>query len=123
MRNFVKELNAEEAFKKIKEGAILIDIRNDEELEVFSFDIPNILHIPQKMIYDKLYKIPNDKTVIIGCNSGARSYFMTYVLSEMNFKNIYNLKGGILDWVEKGLPVLWDNYKKETGNQHELKQQ
>ncbi len=123
MTNYIKELNVEEAFREIKEGAILIDIRNKEELEVFSFDILNVIHIPQNMIYDQLYKIPKDKTVIIGCNSGTRSYFMTQILSEMNFKNIYNLRGGILDWVEKGLPVLWDNYKKEVSNQHELKQQ
>ena len=38
------------------------------------------------------------KKLIIICKSGVRSYHVCQFLHQEGFKNIYNLKGGIINW-------------------------
>ena len=49
-------------------------------------------------VMDNLDKISKDKKVVIYCRSGNRSGVITQALEAQGFKNIYNLKGGILAW-------------------------
>jgi rhodanese-related sulfurtransferase len=43
---------------------------------------------------------------VISCRSGRRSLLTAqYVVSKLGFKNVYNVEGGILKWIEKGYPV------------------
>ncbi len=109
----VKEVNSALAYKKIHNGALLIDIRETEELETVAFDMENQKNIPYSTFSYRFPEIPRDREVIIGCNSGTRSRVAMLFLMEQNFGNIFNLKGGITDWISNAFPVKWDNYKTE----------
>jgi rhodanese-related sulfurtransferase len=39
------------------------------------------------------------------CRSGARSTTAAAILTALGFENVSNLKGGMLEWNETGLPV------------------
>jgi rhodanese-related sulfurtransferase len=44
--------------------------------------------------------------LVISCRSGRRSGFAAeYVVSKLGFKNVYNVQGGISDWIVHGYPV------------------
>ena len=51
-----------------------------------------------KKIPNNLDKIDNKIPVIIMCKSGGRSAHVCHYLNERGYSNIYNLKGGIIDW-------------------------
>jgi len=82
----------------------LIDVREQHE-----FDIVNINGelIPMNTVPHNLKLIAKDKPVVIHCKMGGRSATIIQFL-EMNFgyTNLYNLKGGVLAWVNEIDPSL-----------------
>jgi len=94
----MKEITVQELKTKIDGGANfqLIDVREDNER---AFTNIGGDHLSMGTIANNLDKISKDKDVVIYCRSGSRSGQVVNFL-EMNhgFKNLYNLKGGILAW-------------------------
>jgi len=117
MSQEIKEVNPVAAYEKIQKGALLLDIRELVEIETVAFDMEEQMYIPQSEFAFRFQEIPRDREVILGCNSGSRSYDATLFLTDQKFDNIYNLKGGISEWIELNLPVTWDNYKTENNVQ------
>lgn len=77
----------------------LIDVR-----EEYEFDEVNINGqlIPMGEVMDNVDKISKDKQVIIHCRSGKRSATVINALeAQHGFTNLYNLKGGILAYIEE----------------------
>src|SRR4051794_10818651 len=97
----VREITPKELKEKLSGPVppVLIDVR-----EQFERDISNIggLLIPLGTIGARLQEIPRDKEVIIYCRSGARSAFAVQELeTHQGFTNLWNLKGGILQWIDE----------------------
>lgn len=98
MSDLVKEITVQELHNLIEneEDFQLIDVREEFESEVAS--IGGIL-IPLGQIYFNLSEIEKEKKVVIYCRSGKRSADAILLLQEASgFDNLYNLKGGILEW-------------------------
>jgi len=92
----VKELKAMQVGK---EDFQLIDVREDHE-----FDICNLNGelIPMGEILERHEEVSKDKKVIIHCRSGKRSASIVMALEQQhNLTNLYNLKGGILAWIDE----------------------
>lgn len=59
--------------------------------------------------------LPKDKTLLVGCKMGGRSQKACEVLSQMGYKNVYNVYGGFggnpeqKGWQGLGLPVSQEN--------------
>jgi len=98
----------------IQKGALLLDIREPEEIEMLAFDVEVQIFIPQSEFAFRLSEVPRDREVIVGCHSGNRSRDVTLFLLMEKYDNVYNLRGGIEEWVEMNLPVKWDNHKAES---------
>ena len=82
----------------------LIDVREPHEAEICS--IGGQL-IPMSEVPANVEKISNDKKVVIHCRSGARSGNIIQWLEQTYQKeNLYNLKGGILAWVNEIDPSM-----------------
>ncbi len=121
MNQEIKEVNSVTALEMIRNGALLIDIRELEEIEMVAFDMEEQLFIPQSELTLRLREIPRDREVILGCHSGNRSGDVTLFLIEQEFENVYSLSGGIREWIELDLPVTWDNYEPKNAVQtHEI---
>lgn len=44
--------------------------------------------------------------MVLSCRSGRRSMFAAeYVTEKLGFKNVYNVQGGILAWMENNYPA------------------
>lgn len=86
----------------------LIDEKKDFQLidvrEEYEFDEVNMKGqlIPMGEIMDNIDKISKDKQVVIHCRSGKRSATVINALeAQHGFTNLYNLKGGILAYIEE----------------------
>ncbi|WP_108672352.1 MBL fold metallo-hydrolase [Peribacillus acanthi] len=94
-----------QAAKKLLEqdDYYMIDVRNQSEWNVGH--IPGAHHFMLGTLSDHLEKLPKDKTLIVHCQSGARSAIATSVLQANGFKDVLNMTGGFEAWEKQGLPV------------------
>ncbi|WP_020529018.1 molybdopterin-synthase adenylyltransferase MoeB [Flexithrix dorotheae] len=97
----VKEITVKELANMVKNNVDfqLIDVR-----EPYEYDIANIKGelIPLAQVEESYNKINSDKQVVVHCRSGKRSADAIELLEKKyGFKNLYNLKGGILAWADE----------------------
>ena len=101
MNNSMKEITVEE-LKELKDSGAdfqLIDVREPHE-----YDVSNLGGelIPMGDVPNNVEKIARDKQVILYCRSGRRSAdTIAWLERNHKFDNLYNLQGGILEWVEE----------------------
>lgn len=91
-----KDISAERARELIDQGAILIDVRSQEEFQ--AGHIENALHIPHEQITLHLDQIGNDKhrPIVLYCKSGRRAGIAREALRERGYMQVYNA-GGLSD--------------------------
>ncbi|MFB6307417.1 MAG: rhodanese-like domain-containing protein, partial [Flavobacteriales bacterium] len=99
-------------FKKKYENSngILIDVRTQKEVDKGKIKIKgrhpyHPLHIDfhSNNFKKKLLDIDKEIPVFVYCASGGRSGKTMEFLNENGYKKVYDLKGGIRAWKEKGL--------------------
>ena len=99
----IQKINVQQAAQLIENGAVLIDIRSDDEYA--RKHISGAKCIPcGEMTADKL---PKDKAIIFSCLSGMRTQSNAQTLSECgcDCSSVYILDGGLKAWEAAGLPV------------------
>ncbi len=85
------------------EGAILLDVRTEEEVS------GGALAGQRNIVYDdefadKLSGLEH-KPIFVYCGSGIRSAQAAAILKEKGYSPVYELKGGVKAWKGAGLPV------------------
>ena len=78
------------------ESPFILDVR--EEHEVVVAKIEGTSHIPMNQVMARLDEIDPDADIIVQCKTGGRSAKICTLLTEHNFQNVKNLKGGITAW-------------------------
>jgi rhodanese-related sulfurtransferase/glyoxylase-like metal-dependent hydrolase (beta-lactamase superfamily II) len=96
----VEEVDADEARALQATGTLLIDVRQDDELEVVR--IPGAQHLELGDIVAGA--TPEGPDVITFCGHGERSATAASLLEQRGLK-VANLVGGTSAWVQAGLPV------------------
>jgi adenylyltransferase/sulfurtransferase len=102
----IKEITAKELYDLQVRGEDIqiIDVREPHEYEIAN--IGGEL-IPLATISANADKIDRNKKVIVHCKMGGRSTKAIHELEEkFGFTNLYNLKGGILGWIDEVQPEL-----------------
>lgn len=92
------------------EGAsppLLVDVREPEEFTGELGHIQGALLVPLDALERRLPKLAGyvDRDVVVVCRAGARSASAGAILRRAGFRRVMNLQGGMLAWVEAGLPV------------------
>jgi rhodanese-related sulfurtransferase len=83
-------------------GAQLVDVRTPEEHSAGR--IAGALHIEIDRLPSEADAIERERPVVFYCRSGSRSALATGAFRAAGFE-AYNLDGGLLAWVESGLPI------------------
>ena len=67
--------------------------------------------IPFNEIADSLDKLPEDKTskIVLYCQSGGMSAVAADSLSQLGYSNVYDVKGGMIQWQKDGNTLLKNN--------------
>lgn len=76
----------------------LIDVRQPEEFVGEHGHIPDSELIVLDTLPDRIDEIPHDKAVVLVCRSGSRSARAAAYLQQCGFRNVFNLKGGMILW-------------------------
>ncbi len=102
----VKHICPSDALEVIKKGeAILIDVREEDEVKLEYIPLDNVLNHPMSVIMERLPFIAKDQQIILGCPGGVRSSKVANLLILQGYPHVANLDGGFTLWKAKGFPM------------------
>jgi len=106
-QTLVKEICPTTTQVWVKNGALLVDVREKDEVEALAFDVPNIINIPLSEFEERFQEIPNDRDVVMVCKGGVRSLRAAGFLINHGYDSnkLVNMQHGIARWVQKGFPT------------------
>ncbi|WP_269684878.1 rhodanese-like domain-containing protein [Flavobacterium lacustre] len=107
-QRLVKEICPTTTQDWVKNGALLVDVREADEVAQLAYDVPNIINIPLTVFEENFTKIPKDRDVVLVCKSGARSLRAAGFLVNHGYDKVVNMKHGMIRWVQKGFPTIGD---------------
>ncbi len=106
----IENITPQEAFTLIQNNKtnpdfVILDVRTPEEFA--DGHIENTINIDyySETFRDELDKLDKNETYLIYCRSGNRSGKTLDMMVELNFKEVYNMLGGIVQWEAEGLPT------------------
>lgn len=99
----VADIPPEEARRLASGGALLVDVREDEEWA--AGHAPEAVHVAMGSVSERIDEIPADRTVLCICRVGGRSGAVAGALAGAGF-DVRNVDGGMLAWEQAGLPVV-----------------
>lgn len=82
-----------------KEDFILLDVRTPGEYATAKIEGSKL--IPLDQLPERLTELDKNKEIIIHCHHGNRSIHACEHLSQLGFKNVKNMAGGIEEWSNK----------------------
>ena len=89
------DITIEELNNKIAQGAILLDVRSNQEYK--EGHLQGAINIPDYELRNRVQKeIPKkNQLIVIYCQYGGRSRNAYNMMKNMGYTNIYNLSGGL----------------------------
>ncbi|SDY61570.1 rhodanese-like domain-containing protein [Thermoactinomyces sp. DSM 45892] len=86
-------------YQEEKDHYVWVDVRTIEEYE--EGHIPDSLHIPLDELEQRQAELADFKgrNILLICRSGVRSVYAAEVLADHGYTHLYNLKGGMLEWM------------------------
>jgi molybdopterin/thiamine biosynthesis adenylyltransferase/rhodanese-related sulfurtransferase len=106
LKEQVPEVDPSQAREEASNGAVLIDVRENEEWD--AGHIPGAVHVPRSYLESRIEgAVPErDRHVILYCASGNRSIFAAQSLRELlGYENVESMSGGITHWKDRGYEV------------------
>ena len=105
----VDVFHADEVEDRVGRGGFLLDVRTVGEFR--RGHIEGATNIPIDEVRDRLSEIPEDRTLLVYCLTGIRSYFVCRILTQLSRRTM-NLSGGYMVYCAmcpskcKGIPRL-----------------
>ena len=97
-----EDISPARAATLVRDGAQLVDVRTPAEVEAGR--IAGALHIELEELPAQAGEIEAERPVVFYCRSGVRSAMATGAFRAAGY-DAYNLDGGLLAWVDGGLPI------------------
>ncbi|MFW6180402.1 MAG: FAD-dependent oxidoreductase [Spirochaetota bacterium] len=91
-------VTADQARERIREkkSCVSIDVRTPREFE--EEGIPGVESIPLESLRARLDEVPRDRSILLVCDTGARSYQASRILEANGFRDVSILEGGLRMW-------------------------
>ncbi|MFO7245792.1 MAG: ubiquitin-like small modifier protein 1 [Thermaerobacter sp.] len=100
----VPSLPAREAARLLEDGELLVvDVREPQEFR--QIRIPGSRSLPLGSLAERASEIDPARPVVMVCTVGERSAAAVRALRRAGFANVYNLKGGLMAWLNERLPT------------------
>jgi molybdopterin/thiamine biosynthesis adenylyltransferase/rhodanese-related sulfurtransferase/molybdopterin converting factor small subunit len=103
--NTAMEITSVELKKRLDRGdpITILDVREPNEYQINR--IAGATLIPLGEVPRRYAELDPDQEMVVHCKMGGRSAKAAEFLRSVGFKKVLNLKGGILDWIEKVDPT------------------
>ena len=101
VQNTATDITSVELKQRLDRGdnLTLVDVREPNEYQINR--IPGTVLIPLGDIPKRYAELNPDAEIVVHCKMGGRSAKAADFLRSVGFKKVLNLKGGILDWIDK----------------------
>jgi rhodanese-related sulfurtransferase len=99
----VTDVDVTEADRLVAAGALLLDVREDDEWD--AGHAPAAVHVPMGQVVDRIGELPTDRTIVCMCRLGGRSGSVALHLAGAGY-DVRNAGGGMVAWAAAGLPVV-----------------
>lgn len=83
----------------------LLDIRTPGEFTKKRIAGATLVDMSKPDFSKKISDLDREKTYMLYCEVGGRSWQTMLYMSQLGFKNVYNMKGGIAAWEKEGFPI------------------
>ncbi|MCP4442204.1 MAG: rhodanese-like domain-containing protein [Aureispira sp.] len=93
---------------KAKQNLTILDTREPNEFGVSQIEGALVVGY-DNIDWSKIDPLNPNDTIVVYCSVGYRSERIGEQLLKKGFKQVYNLYGGIFDWVNNGNPVYLAN--------------
>jgi len=101
----VIHLSPREAFPLLAQGAIIVDVREEIEMNGKHFGVEAVIPIPFHRFPSEFATLPRDAPLILADSVGLNSKQAVLLLQAQGYTEVANLNGGIVDWEKDGLPT------------------
>ncbi len=78
------------------EGAVLIPLENGYGSYLG----------PDRLLEARINEVPGGEKILVYCRTGRRSAVASQMLVDAGYTDVYNMGGGISEWIEAGYPVV-----------------
>ncbi len=107
-----QQISPQEAYELIQSHQddpdfMIIDVRTPGEYEEGHMEDAVNINYYSDTFRDQLDQLDKDKIYLIYCRSGSRSGAAFEIMKELEFMEVYNLQGGITQWINEGFPVVY----------------
>lgn len=101
----VREVSVDETLERMNDGAVLIDVREDNEFD--AAHAKDAVHLGRGIIErDIVGKYPEkDTELILYCGGGFRSALSADMLQKMGYTNVWSMAGGWSAWKNANAPT------------------
>lgn len=114
--NNILHFSGLEALEKCKEGATIVDVREEHMIGHKCFNVEKLLFCPFSEIENQVEKLPKDHLIILADSTGLKSKEATALCMKLGMHNVANLAGGLVDWERQGLPVAINARERLSGS-------
>jgi len=100
-----KNIDSLQAKALLDKGKVfLLDVRTPEEFR--QARMKGAVLIPIDQIEKRLAEIPENRPILVYCAVGSRSNAVAGFLAEKGYRDVYNMKDGIVGWYRNNLPIV-----------------
>ncbi|MDY6901661.1 MAG: rhodanese-like domain-containing protein [Cyanobacteriota bacterium] len=92
---------------------LILDARSQEEYAVSHLKSAQLIEVDNPDV-TVLPEVPSNINIVVYCSVGYRSARVVKKLQQAGYQNVFNLSGGIFEWVNRGEPVFKDNHPVEA---------
>jgi len=85
---------------------LILDVRTPQEFNETKIKGSINIDYYESDFLENIGKLEKEKTILIYCRSGNRSFYAMQKMKKMGFKNPLNLSGGIISWVRSNKPII-----------------
>ncbi len=104
----IKEISPEKANEYLQIDALMIDVREGDEVDALSFQVPCVTNVAYSLFDQNYMEIPKNRILIFACHLGVRSLNAAQFLAAQGWDadKIFSLEGGIDAWRAAKLPTI-----------------
>lgn len=84
---------------------VILDVRTEQEFRQGHIEGAALLDYYAPDFRERFAELDRDATIFMYCRSGNRSSHVLKMADDLGFRDVYDLRGGILAWREAGLPL------------------
>ncbi len=101
----VLSVTPREALELLKEGAVLLDLRDRAYTDYKTFDVEPLFIFPKEDFDQRVDEMDRDGFYILADSSGIKSRLYAEKMKGIGFVHAASLSGGFVEWERDGLPV------------------